>query len=166
MSQDLTFICNYACYVQTIGWWYLALRLPLPCSQIVRPTPLLISTLLWALQTHAVVLVSVHWFELIVGCVGRKTIFCYLLSYVFASWDTENGGMEGRLDVYIWQKEHKVCKVQHSKVRQCQTEFLRASLILPPGEYALWYSFNYKVAYYYFSPGHLLQQGTGWMVLT
>lgn len=68
--------------------------------------------------------------------------------------------------IYIWQKEYKSCKVQHWKVRQCQTEFLRPSLILPPGEYALWYSFNYKVAYYYFSPGHLLQQGTGWMVLT
>lgn len=73
--------------------------------------------------------------------------------------------------VYIWQKEYKSCKVQHSKVkcskvRQCQTEFLKASLNSPPGEYALWYSFNYKVAYYYFSPGHLLQQGTGWMVLT
>lgn len=70
------------------------------------------------------------------------------------------------ISIYVWQKEHKSCKVQRWKIRQCQTEFLRASLILPPGEYALWYSFNYKVAYYYFSPGHLLQQGTGWMVLT
>lgn len=49
-------------------------------------------------------------------------------------------------------KQHKSCKVQHWKVSKCQPEFLRASLILPPGEYVLWSSFNYKVAYYYFSP--------------